>query len=308
MVAEPLGPGLWRVRSAGRSYAVRFLRRSAVHGLDPRAVVAASGAAGAAGLGPRVRHVDDPERPLAMVLDFVEGTMPSQVDLGSEDGLKRVVGLLAKVSALVLPSDVSLPDRSLAATLRRYQHGLADTSWAPRAAAWQSLVDRALAAEQACPAGQTFVHGDVHAGNLVCDGTRLWLIDWEYAGYADPLLDLASLAVNAVPALWRQLLAARLAPPMMEGQDDDGLKKNQTSKAARPSEPQDGGPSEILATRFAGLMLGAALRDLFWGYAQSQVDAELPSPDYLATNEHRVDTLTTWLTDLPGDTRGPAFH
>ena len=36
-------------------------------------------------------------------------------------------------------------------------------------------------------------HNDAHPGNLLFDGQRLWLIDWESAYRNDPLVDLAIL-------------------------------------------------------------------------------------------------------------------
>ncbi|MBA3602243.1 MAG: phosphotransferase [Parachlamydiaceae bacterium] len=37
-------------------------------------------------------------------------------------------------------------------------------------------------------------HLDLHVGNILDDGYKLWLIDWEYAAMADPFFDLATLA------------------------------------------------------------------------------------------------------------------
>lgn len=37
-------------------------------------------------------------------------------------------------------------------------------------------------------------HLDLYKANLLDDGSRLWLIDWEYAAMADPLFDLATAA------------------------------------------------------------------------------------------------------------------
>ena len=34
------------------------------------------------------------------------------------------------------------------------------------------------------------------AGNFIDDGRRLWLIDWDYAGFNSPLFDLANRASN----------------------------------------------------------------------------------------------------------------
>lgn len=39
-------------------------------------------------------------------------------------------------------------------------------------------------------------HNDLLAGNLLYDGDRLWLLDWEYAGMGDARFDLANLISN----------------------------------------------------------------------------------------------------------------
>ena len=41
-----------------------------------------------------------------------------------------------------------------------------------------------------------FGHNDLLSGNFIDDGSRLWLIDWDYAGFNSPLFDLAHLASN----------------------------------------------------------------------------------------------------------------
>jgi thiamine kinase-like enzyme len=46
------------------------------------------------------------------------------------------------------------------------------------------------------PVNIVFGHNDLLAANLIDDGTRLWLIDWDYAGFNTPLFDLANLASN----------------------------------------------------------------------------------------------------------------
>jgi len=39
-------------------------------------------------------------------------------------------------------------------------------------------------------------HNDLLAANFIADGSRLWIVDWEYAGMGDPAFDLANFAVN----------------------------------------------------------------------------------------------------------------
>ena len=39
-------------------------------------------------------------------------------------------------------------------------------------------------------------HNDVLPGNLIDDGTRMRIVDWEYAGMGDPFFDLGNFSVN----------------------------------------------------------------------------------------------------------------
>ena len=48
----------------------------------------------------------------------------------------------------------------------------------------------------AAPFDIVFGHNDLLAANILDDGERLWLIDWEYAGFNTPLFDLGGLASN----------------------------------------------------------------------------------------------------------------
>ena len=41
-----------------------------------------------------------------------------------------------------------------------------------------------------------FGHNDLLPANFLHDGTRMWLIDWDYAGWNSPLFDLGGLAAN----------------------------------------------------------------------------------------------------------------
>ena len=47
-----------------------------------------------------------------------------------------------------------------------------------------------------------FTHGDLHAMNILCEegGTLLALIDWGDAGWADPILDFASMPLDVIPS------------------------------------------------------------------------------------------------------------
>jgi thiamine kinase-like enzyme len=41
-----------------------------------------------------------------------------------------------------------------------------------------------------------FGHNDFLAANFLDDGTKIWVVDWEYGGFNDPLFDIGGLASN----------------------------------------------------------------------------------------------------------------
>jgi thiamine kinase-like enzyme len=41
-----------------------------------------------------------------------------------------------------------------------------------------------------------FGHNDLLPANFLHDGARMWLVDWDYAGWGSPLFDLGGLAAN----------------------------------------------------------------------------------------------------------------
>jgi thiamine kinase-like enzyme len=73
----------------------------------------------------------------------------------------------------------------------------------PRFLEINSNLEKTAGAVELC-----FGHNDLLAGNFIDDNQRLWLIDWDYAGFNSPLFDLANLASNNeyTQDLERQLL------------------------------------------------------------------------------------------------------
>ena len=58
-------------------------------------------------------------------------------------------------------------------------------------------------------------HLDLHSGNILDDGNKFWLIDWEYAAMGDPLFDLATAA--SVDNFSDQQMAELLALYLKDG-------------------------------------------------------------------------------------------
>jgi thiamine kinase-like enzyme len=72
--------------------------------------------------------------------------------------------------------------------LRDYSHTLAEAGHrlAPRLGEWAKAAARLEA--RVGPIELVFGHNDLLAANLIDDGRKLWLVDWDYAGFNSPAL------------------------------------------------------------------------------------------------------------------------
>ena len=216
VTAEPLGGGLTNanfvVRDKNQRFVVRIGRDIPEHQVMRFNERAASLAAYAAGLSPEVVHHEDG----ALVVAYIEGRTLTPEGLREPSMLPRLVGLIrachTRMGAhLRGPLLMFWPFhilRDYAATLR------GDES------RWVAELPRLLeiAAElerRVTPVEIAFCHNDLLAGNLIDDGKRLWLIDWDYAGFNSPLFDLGNLCSNndVAPADEDWLLEAYFGRP-----------------------------------------------------------------------------------------------
>jgi len=153
---------------------------------------AASRAAHASGLSPEVVHA----APGILVLRFIEGRTFEEKDLGAN--VARIVPLL----------------KTCHREVGRHLQGPANAFWVfhvirdyvrligadPK---YLALADWLEALQVPLP--MVFGHHDLLPGNLMDDGTRLWLIDWEYGAFGTPLFDLANLCSNSDVSLEAEL-------------------------------------------------------------------------------------------------------
>jgi tRNA A-37 threonylcarbamoyl transferase component Bud32 len=140
-----------------------------------------------AGIAPNIRHIDEAAR--VAVMDFIE-EQPLSTFPGGPHALAQAVGaILGRVQATQsFPSFIEYP--VMVGRLWRWvcQTGL----FAP------GVLDPCT--EHLEHIGETYVwntadsvssHNDPVPRNVLFDGERLWLIDWESAYRSDPLVDVA---------------------------------------------------------------------------------------------------------------------
>jgi thiamine kinase-like enzyme len=190
---QPLQGGItninFLVEDSGRRFVVRLGGDIPVHHVMRFNEYAASRAAAAAGVSPAVIYT----APGIMVLDYIDA--PASDAAGIRARLDEVVALVARAHR---ESPLHLRGPVLAFwvfhVIRDYAAALREANYD---ADLKLLCDRAAALENAVgEIEMVFGHNDLLAANFLHDGTRLWLIDWDYAGFNSPLFDLGGLASN----------------------------------------------------------------------------------------------------------------
>lgn len=194
---EMLGGGITninlKVTDGGRAFVVRLGADIPEHGVMRWNELALSRAAEAAGVSPAVVH----HEPGVLVLEYIAARTYGEADVRDPANLPRIVDLVARVhrdlgAQLTTPVLAFWPFQ----VVRSYATRLT-AEGSRHAAALPRLMDDAAALQAATgPVDIVIGHNDLLAANILDDGARLWLIDWEYGGFNTPLFDLAGLAGN----------------------------------------------------------------------------------------------------------------
>ena len=182
---EPLPGGISNLSfvatdRAGK-YVVRLTRDFPFHNVYREREVAVARAAHTKGFAPEVVHAE----PGLMISRFLDARPLRPEDVRRDIG--RIVELLLRFHR-----EMEAPIGNYAFDVfevnRGYIRALADEQW--------SALNERLAAIQA-KLPTVFAHHDLLAGNILDDGKRLWLIDFEYSGQGSAMFDLANLSSNS---------------------------------------------------------------------------------------------------------------
>lgn len=209
-----------------------------------------------AGVSPAVKY----NEPSITVLDYVDSHTLTPENVREPDLLPRIVDLVKRCHRVV-PLHLRGPAlifwvfhviRDYGATLdeRGSSHGKLV----------RELVGIGNALEVASgPFDIVFGHNDLLAANLLDDGARLWLIDYDYAGFNSPLFDLGGLASNneLCEAQERQMLEQYFEEPL----------------------------TEDLNRRYTAMKCASLLRETMWSMvSEITSDLEFDYADYTADN------------------------
>jgi aminoglycoside phosphotransferase (APT) family kinase protein len=207
------GAGVYRVDAGGRSYVLKIAGpRDAVDGWRARTAILR--AAAEAAVAPAVVHVDEERRAVVTELVVDRSFVARFAHPSTRDAAIGELGaMLRRVHALPVP-DGAVAGREPRAFLDEIWTGLRGFPLP----AWTDDIVRRVLDEPPPPAERAPVlsHNDPNPSNLVYDGSRLLLLDWDTAGANDPFHDLAAVAVflRLDDATCAQLIAAHDEAPV----------------------------------------------------------------------------------------------
>jgi thiamine kinase-like enzyme len=265
----PLSGGLTNqnfvVEDSTGKYAVRMSEGDIpVHGVFRGNELAATRAAVAVGLAPEIVHAE----PGLMVVRFIEGETLTSEKVREPRNLERIAAILQRCHREVGRHLVDAsPCFWVFHILRGYHRKLTEADARPPAI--PSLPRQIDALEDMVgPVRIEYAHNDLLCGNWIDDGTRLWLIDWEYSGFGSGLFDLGNLITN------------------------NALTPDDTARLLRAYYGE--APSPAIRRAVMAMTAAAALRETLWG----RVQAVGPSLDIDYTGyaeEHEPRFIRHWL-------------
>lgn len=259
----PLGGGITNlnvlVTDDARRAVVRIGDDIPVHQIMRFNELAASRAAQAAGVSPAVLY----HEPGALVIDFVEGRTMTAEDLRQPENLALALDLVMQAHREI-PKHLRGPALTfwVFQTLRDYAGTLRDGS-SRHLPIVPGLLDEAVELERAVGRIEmAFGHNDLLPANFLHDGSRMWLIDWDYAGWGSPLFDLGGLAAN------------------------NGLDQTQEDWCLATYYARK--PDADLWSRYRAMKAAAALREAMWSMVQ-EIHSDLDF-DYAAYTAAYLET------------------
>jgi thiamine kinase-like enzyme len=271
ITVQKLGGGIsndnFQVEHDGKHYVVRVNTDVPEHGVLRINDANCNRAAAAAGVAPEVFFATEN----ALIIQYIDGKTLSEEDIRHDETLRDLLVLIKKthVEAARLvrgPVCAFWPFR----ICRDYAFFLEENNsqFAPLLWRLRQLNDQL----------ETYIgsvslvlgHNDLLAANVIDDGARLWLIDWEHAGLTSPLFDLANLSTN-------NGLTTTQENWMLEYYFEQPLK-------------------EHLAHQFAAMKCASLLREAMWGMV-SQINSRLDF-DYVAYAQEHLDRFEQHISQL----------
>lgn len=261
---QPLSGGItninFTVEDEGKKYVIRVADDIVLHQVMRFNELAASKAACAAGISPEVLYSEQG----VLVLEFIEGKTLTVEDVQKRENLERIMKVIKSCH-----KDVKKHLRGPALAfwvfhvVNDYAMTLKDAD-SRMAGKLPSFLDAAGKLEKAI--GRVNIvwgHNDLLPANFIDDGEKIWLIDWDYAGFNCSLFDLGGVASNCE----------------LSADDEEWLLENYYEKPV----------TDHLRHRYAAMKCASLLRESMWSMV-----SEIYSTIDFDFNEYTDSNLTAF--------------
>jgi thiamine kinase-like enzyme len=132
-----------------------------------------------------------------MVVRFIEGKVFQEADVRDDINLFRIIELLKRFHNQIPKYFRGIPVMFwVFQVLRHYQALLREGNSRHRDRLPELNEIASSLEKEVGNINIVFGHNDLLAANFIDDGEKIWLIDFDYAGFNSPLFDLSNLASN----------------------------------------------------------------------------------------------------------------
>ena len=264
---EPLGGGMtnlnFKVVDGERACVVRLGVDDPVHLISRANEIAAGAAAHAIGVSPEPLYREDG----IQVVSFVDGRVYGEADVRVDTNLERIVELLQRFHREMPQHFDGVPVMFWVFQVLRHYRNLLERGASSHAGRLPELARIAADLEAAVGAVEiVYGHNDLLAANFIDDGNKIWLIDFDYAGFNSPLFDLANLASNN--------------------------ELDESQELAMLEQYFDAQPDSALLASYQAMKCASLLRETMWSMVSelnSRVDMDFA--DYTQKNLQRFESV-----------------
>ena len=192
---EPLEGGItnlnFLVSDSGSKSVVRLGSDIPEHLVYRSNEIIVSGAAYQIGVSPKLIY----NEPGVLVLEFIESKTlePKTV----RENLNKIVPIIRKIHEEIPNKLSGQPQIFWVFYVIKYYSNYLLNNNSSHISLIPSLLKKAEKLEKlSSPREIVFGHNDLLAANFLDDGSKIWVVDWEYGGFNDPLFDIGGLSSN----------------------------------------------------------------------------------------------------------------
>ncbi len=192
---EPLEGGItnlnFLVSDSGSKSVVRLGSDIPEHLVYRSNEIIVSEAAYQIGVSPKLIY----NEPGVLVLEFIESKTlePKTV----RENLNKIVPIIRKIHDEIPNKLSGQPQIFWVFYVIKYYSNYLSNNNSSHISLIPSLLKKAEKLEKlSSPREIVFGHNDLLAANFLDDGSKIWVVDWEYGGFNDPLFDIGGLSSN----------------------------------------------------------------------------------------------------------------